>query len=1036
MLKHLASWSIAAVLLGLMAGEARPLQAVNAPPRKHPQDPHRFAMNGATWYPAGYYPGLGAFAPEVPDPNYVATLFNTLAANGINYMRNTFTMGQPYGNSPVPYRRTGPGLANDGRPKFDLNQFDQSYFDSFRNVVSYALSKGVVVQVCIIDGWHTHSLIVEDGGYQRVWGLQYDFYYGANNINGVSCNNDGEWLEPSGVPAQRHTALMKKLVDTIGDLPNIVWEIGNETGRTSWEVQYADMITSYEQSKGLATHLVMPRDLPGHQYVPYEGSNTDNNPVLTHDTLVQFFGQNLIGISDNDGAQDVDADTRRWKAWGCLTAGAHMSYFHFDMLQSAVVLGQDAGDGMRYLGYLRKFLADFGVNLIGMTPSDSRVSNGWCFARPGDEYIVYLHSGGSTTVNGLPSSYTARWFNPRDGSNRNAGNGPTFGAPDGNDWVLHVKSGGTTTPVRGPYGGSAWAIPGTIQAEDFDTGGEGVAFHDLDASNNGGQYRNEAVDIESCSEGGVSVGWMDAGEWLEYTVNVAAAGTYTLELRVASPYSGHTLHVEFGGVDKTGALTVPNTGDWMAWQTLTKAAVSLSAGTQILRVACDMGGYNLNYIRLTSASTGQTGNGTGLKGEYFDNMDFTALRVTRTDAMVNFSWVDGSPDPSIGPDTFSVRWTGQVQAPYSQTYTFYTVSDDGIRLWVNGQLIINNWSDHGDTENSGTISLSAGQKVDLKMEFYENGGWATAKLLWESASVPKQVIPQSQLYPAASGGGGGGLTGEYFDNMDFTALRVTRTDATVNFSWFDGSPDPAIGPDTFSVRWTGQVLAPYSQTYTFYTVSDDGVRLWVNGQLIINNWGDHADTENSGTIALSAGQRYDVRMEFYENGGWATAKLLWESPSIGKQVIPQSQLSPAAAASNGLTGEYYDNMDFTSLRVTRVDGTVNFDWAGGSPDGSIGPDTFSVRWTGKVRPQFSETYTFTTVSDDGVRLWVNGQLIVNNWSDHAPIENAGSITLSAGQSVDIRMEYYENGWGAVAKLLWSSPSTAKQVIPQNVLFSK
>jgi hypothetical protein len=109
-------------------------------------------------------------------------------------------------------------------------------------VATYANSKGIVLQMCIVDGWHTHGLVVEDGGFQHVWGLQYDFYYGANNVNGVGCNNDGEWLDPAGVPGQRHQTLMKKLVDSIGDLPNIVWEIGNETGRDSWELQYADMI--------------------------------------------------------------------------------------------------------------------------------------------------------------------------------------------------------------------------------------------------------------------------------------------------------------------------------------------------------------------------------------------------------------------------------------------------------------------------------------------------------------------------------------------------------------------------------------------------------------------------------------------------------------------------------------------------------------------------------------------------------------------------------------------------------------------------
>src|SRR5439155_270941 len=107
--------------------------------------------------------------------------------------------------------------------------------------------------------------------------------------------------------------------------------------------------------------------------------------------------------------------------------------------------------------------------------------------------------------------------------------------------------------------------------------------------------------------------------------------------------------------------------------------------------------------------------GTGLQGQYYDNIDFTSLKVTRTDASVNYDWGGGSPDPSIGADTFSVRWTGFVRPTTSATYTFYTTSDDGVRLYVNGQLLISDWTDHGPTEDSGSIALVAGQKYDVLM---------------------------------------------------------------------------------------------------------------------------------------------------------------------------------------------------------------------------------------------------------------------------------------------------------------------------------
>ena len=142
-----------------------------------------------------------------------------------------------------------------------------------------------------------------------------------------------------------------------------------------------------------------------------------------------------------------------------------------------------------------------------------------------------------------------------------------------------------------------------------------------------------------------------------------------------------------------------------------------------------------------------------------------------------------------------------------------------------------------------------------------------------------------------------------------------------------------------------------------------------------------------------------------------------------------------AQPGDGLTGEYFDNVDFTNRRLIRKDATVNFNWGSGSPDPLIGADTFSVRWTGKLKPQFSETYTFRTTSDDGVRLWIDNQLVINSWVDQAATVRTGTVTLEAGRLYDIRMEYYERGGAAVASLSWSSPSQPLQIIPRARLYS-
>ncbi|MBC1241780.1 PA14 domain-containing protein [Nostoc sp. 2RC] len=433
--------------------------------------------------------------------------------------------------------------------------------------------------------------------------------------------------------------------------------------------------------------------------------------------------------------------------------------------------------------------------------------------------------------------------------------------------------------------------------------------------------------------------------------------------------------------------------------------------------------------------------GNGLKGEYFDNVDFTNLKLTRTDSTVNFSWGNASPDQLIGADTFSVRWTGQVEAKYSETYNFYTRSDDGVRLWVNNQLLIDNFVNQSATEVVGSVALVAGQKYDIKLEYFDNTYSALSQLSWSSTSQAKEIIPQSQLYSQVNTpvGNGNGLKGEYFDNADFTNLKVTRTDSTVNFLWGSGSPDPLIAPDTFSVRWSGQVEAKYSETYNFYTRSDDGVRLWVNNQLLIDNFVNQSATELVGSVALVAGQKYDIKLEYFDNTYSALSQLSWSSTSQAKEIIPQSQLYSQASTpvsnGNGLQGEYFDNADFTNLKLTRTDSTVNFLWGSGSPSPVIAPDSFSVRWTGQVEAKYSETYNFYTRSDDGVRLWVNNQQLINNFVNQSATELVGSIALVAGQKYDIKLEYFDNAYSALSQLSWSSTSQTKEIIPQSQLYS-
>lgn len=140
--------------------------------------------------------------------------------------------------------------------------------------------------------------------------------------------------------------------------------------------------------------------------------------------------------------------------------------------------------------------------------------------------------------------------------------------------------------------------------------------------------------------------------------------------------------------------------------------------------------------------------GNGLTANYFDNNDLTNPAFDRIDPIVNFNWGLGSPATSMSGDNYSIRWTGFVEAPSSGNYTFTTNTDDGVRLWVGGKLLIDKWVPQPPTDWTGTLSLTAGEKVAVVMEYYEIAGGALASLSWEGPGIPKQIIPSANLFPA------------------------------------------------------------------------------------------------------------------------------------------------------------------------------------------------------------------------------------------------------------------------------------------------
>jgi hypothetical protein len=192
------------------------------------------------------------------------------------------------------------------------------------------------------------------------------------------------------------------------------------------------------------------------------------------------------------------------------------------------------------------------------------------------------------------------------------------------------------SPQSTPFTGTPVVLPGMVEAEDFDNGGPGVAYFDDSPGNSGGAYRATDVDLEPAADtsGGYNVGWVSAGEWLNYTVNVGASGLYTLEVRVASPGAGGSFHLEANGVNITGSIAVPDTGGWQAWSTVERAGMALTSGIQTWRLVMD-----------TAGASGAVGN-------------FNWFNVVGSEQIHALKIISPAPGSSLLATSVTFRWEG------------------------------------------------------------------------------------------------------------------------------------------------------------------------------------------------------------------------------------------------------------------------------------------------------------------------------------------------------------------------------------------
>ncbi len=420
-------------------------------------------------------------------------------------------------------------------------------------------------------------------------------------------------------------------------------------------------------------------------------------------------------------------------------------------------------------------------------------------------------------------------------------------------------------------------------------------------------------------------------------------------------------------------------------------------------------------VRAQSAQHPAAQSGDGWLASYWNNATLSGTPVlARVEPDVNFRWGVGSPAPEIDADLFSARWTRTVQIPAAGLYCFSLNSDDGARLWIDGNLVIDAWYDHGPARTFSATRLLDPGSHELRIEYYERRGAAVVRFDWQlTGTAPSNPTPTPLPPPLPNPSPANLWRGEYFNNRDLIGSpSLVRSDAAVEFNWGTGSPAAGIiGADNFSVRWTSTQNLP-SGVYRLRATVDDGVRVFVNDRLVIDGWRVQAATTlESDDIALGAG--VPIRVEYFEATGEARVALSWRLTSS----VPQPPLPPPA--SEFWTAEYFNNANLggSPVLVRAEGGSIDYNWATASPaPGVVAADFFSARWSRAVTLA-GGVYRFRVVVDDAARLFVNNALILDQWRQQGVTEFTADIALPAG-AIPIRLEYADFAGDAVIRLSW------------------
>ena len=309
------------------------------------------------------------------------------------------------------------------------------------------------------------------------------------------------------------------------------------------------------------------------------------------------------------------------------------------------------------------------------------------------------------------------------------------------------------------------------------------------------------------------------------------------------------------------------------------------------------------------------GTGTGLTGNYFTSNNFSGTSSSRVDATVNFNWGTGSPGfGGLGTNNFSIRWSGQVEPRYSDTYTFYVTADDGATLWVNDRLIVSRLLAATPAQMAGQIALKAGQRVNLRLEYIERTNNASVVLEWASTNQTREVIPSSQLYSNTLPAERGSILREHWANLPGTA--ITNLTSYTNYPNLPDGRENFITFECLQTNWatnvgthlTGYLMPTTNGVYTFAVAASDTAQLWLStdtnpaNKLLIasvtnatafRDWSNQAPQISTG-ITLVGWQKYYIELLHKAGTNNNHYSVAWQPPGATQfSVIGADNLIPA-----------------------------------------------------------------------------------------------------------------------------------------------